>query len=574
MSAYTKALTRSRAISTQAHDEAIQLKAAGMLASQIQPMASLNPFSDNRRSMTQYGLFRGWLYAAVNALASEGAGQPVHLGRMKSKGTKPKGRPSRTKSYLMSRMGSSASSKAARRELEVIEDHDLYKSLERPNPIQDRWQFTYSFIANLCLTGWSYIVAGDSKEGMEFWSLPTTWIKPLHEKGPFSEFKIVNPNKPESAQEAKTYGRDQVAFAHLPNPSDPLSAMSPATAQLSSIRVDDHIMTSQELFFENGIFPSAIVVVGKNPHPDVPGGVRPRLTAAQRRQVYGVIQKVMGGVANYGNPAIVDGLIEKIERLTMSSNEMGWDKSEDKVRTRILSAYGVHPYILGEAVSVGGYAQVANIERRFFKKVNTYLDMMSNVMSNFTSRMEGEELLVWWEKCEAQDPQMHWANMRAARSSGDVTQNEIREMLGLAPDEDSNESIIAANITQHLLKLLGMLAEGGVTEKQAQATMEGWGLPTKLAKELSKPPEKKEPPPMIPGQQPGVPGQEVVSGEPVKPGEEEKPVKPGAKPPKPGAKPKPESLEESSKRLRDAIASMRVSPSEIAGYITSEVEQG
>jgi len=26
--------------------------------------------------------------------------------------------------------------------------------------------------------------------------------------------------------------------------------------------------------------------------------------------------------------------------------------------------------------------------------------------------------------------------------------------------------------------------------------------------------------------------------------------------------------------LRDAIASMRVSPSEIAGYITSEVEQG
>jgi hypothetical protein len=95
----------------------------------------------------------------------------------------------------------------------------------------------------------------------------------------------------------------------------------------------------------------------------------------------------MGGVANYGEPAIVDGMIESVTRLSATQNEMGWEKSEDKIRTRILSAFGVHPYILGEPVGVGGYAQVVNIEKRFYKRVNTFLDMLSTVVTNFVGPM-------------------------------------------------------------------------------------------------------------------------------------------------------------------------------------------
>ena len=550
MTTFTKALSRSRGVMSSAHDDAIKLKAAGMLDPQLGSMASVNPWADYRRSMTQYGLFRGWLYSAVNAIASEGAGQPVHLGKMSGgeEGKPPKKRMRGTKFYLMEGMTNFAREKAARRELEVIEEHPLYKSLEKPNHMQGRWQFVYSFIANLCLTGWSYIVASETKEGgVEFWSLPTTWIKP---NKLFTEFKVINPKMPESAQDSKPLDRSQVAFAYLPNPSDPMSAMSPATSQFPAIRIDDHIQTSQEMFFENGIFPGSVVVVGKNPHPDVPGGVRPRLTAAQRRQVYGVIKKVMGGIQNYGNPAIVDGLIEKIERFSMTQNEMGWDKSEEKIRTRILSAHRVHPFILGETI-VGSYAAARIVKEMFFKPVNAYLDMLGNAMSNFTSVMEGEDLLVWWERCEAVDPQLQWANLRAARSNGDISQNELRAKLGMPPDEDRNESLINPSLSQHLLKLMEMLSGGGLTPEQAQSTMEGWGLPTLLAKKLSKPPKKEETPPQLQGA-PGAPG--ATGGKPVEGEEEGEPV----------------SLEDVSKELRWAIGALRVTPEEVAGYITHE----
>ena len=91
----------------------------------------------------------------------------------------------------------------------------------------------------------------------------------------------------------------------------------------------------------------------------------------------------MSGVANYGNPAIIDGMVERIDRLSATQNEMGWDKSEVKVRQRILGAFGTHPFILGEPVGVGGHAQAFVIERQFCMGVNTYLNMLSGVMTSF-----------------------------------------------------------------------------------------------------------------------------------------------------------------------------------------------
>jgi hypothetical protein len=271
-----------------------------------------------------------------------------------------------------------------------------------------------------------------------FYSLPTTWVRPDHSKGLFSKFRIVNPNKPEASQDTEPLDRSQVAFASMPNPSDPLSPLAPVTTQMLSVRIDDHIQTSQERFFENGVFPSVLVSIGKDPHPDVPSGIRPRLTGPQRRQVNAMIQKMMAGVHNYGHPAILDGMIERIDRLSATQNEMGWEKSEGAVRTRILSAFGVHPYILGEPVNVGGYAQAAKIEERFCKRVNTFLDMIGWTITNFAGPMAGgdDRLLVWWEKCEPNDPSLRLATMREGRRNGDVTRNEYRAFAGFPPVEE------------------------------------------------------------------------------------------------------------------------------------------
>ena len=548
--ALTKSLATTRAYAGAAHSRALQLKAAGALnLATSDGMGGFSAFRNDAANRERYMAFRGWLYAAVNALAGEGAGQPACVGRMKGAADKNKRTPGTLKEYQRRKMSKPLARKAAAEEVEVLLDHPLVDVLEQPNPVQGRWQFTYSFIANLCLTGWSYVVGGKTDDGFELYSLPTTWVIPDHTDGPFSKFFIQNPHRP--GEPPEEVDPEMVGFAHLPDPADPLSALAPAGSQRHALRIDDHIQTSQSRFFENGIFPAAVVTIGNDPHPDIPAGIKPRLSAAQRRQVVTAIRKVMGGVANYGNPAIVDGLIGGIERLSATQNEMGWEKSEKNVRTRILSAFGVHPFILGEEMA-GSFAQAYVVQERFNKRVNTYLAMLGQVVTNFVGRFrDGAGLVAWWEECEAQDPSMHWNNINQARQRDDITQNEVRAMLGLPPDEDEAEATINPSAVGAITGLLDKVGQQIILPEQAAAVLVGMGIPQDTAEEIA-----------------GV-GREFPEPEPVAP-----PAVPGAAPAGAGAaaaqaKPKTpeEEADEAVKQLDQAVALLSMGPAGIAGHI-------
>lgn len=441
LDSYRQSKAAAGMIRTRTHDLVLNAKMAGV---DLMPMGGgfgqMASTAKDRRRETAY---RGWLYAAINALAMEGAGQAVCVGRLSGATPNPEaGGPYLAQKHVRSLMQKSALEKSADMELEILQDHPLLDSLQNPNPIQGRWQFVYSFIASLNLTGWGYIIADQIEDGrLELYSLPTSWVTPIHTPEPFSAIKITNPKNPSAGSDQPPIPRTNFGFAYIPDPSDPLSALAPVTTQANAIAIDQHIQTSQSAFFENGIFPSVVVTVGKDPHPEVGAAFRPRLTGVQRRQVHAAINKVMGGVANYGSPAIVDGLIERIERMSATQNEMGWEKSEDKVADRILSTFAVHKFILGLQLNVGGHAQAFNIKDRFYARVNTFLDMLGNLMTNFAGPLvnEDERTLVWWEKLIAKDPTIEAADWREARKNGDVTKNENRARLGLPADLDSVE---------------------------------------------------------------------------------------------------------------------------------------
>jgi len=487
MSAVLRALERSRSISADSHSRALRAKNHGLL--DLTPQMGGLPFSTQQGARERYRLNRGWVYAAQHVIAQEAAAQPVNIARPTGMSGQQEPKEALTltkkleKQRIISKMPPSLRTRAAGRDLEILFDHPMNAVFDSPNPAQTRSDFVYTFVSNLNLTGWGFVIGGEIDDGsFEFYALPTTWVIPDHSKGLFQEFHIVNPNNP--TVKIATLGRENVAFAHVPNPADPLSALAPTQSQIMAIRIDDHILTSQETFFRNGIFPSAIITIGKDPHPEVQSGIRPRLTGVQRRQVIGAIKKAMGGVSNYGNPAIVDGLIDKIERLSATQNEMGWDKSEGSVRRRILSAFGVHPYILGEAVNVGGYAQVANIEKRFCKRVNAFLDMLSTAMSNFMvpllAETQEDKLLVWWEPCAPVDEQLRWKNLNEARKRGDITRNEIRTELGLVPDDTGGERTRqwSAGDVQSLSFLLGSIQSGAIIREQASSIIqEAYDIP-------------------------------------------------------------------------------------------------
>jgi len=192
------------------------------------------------------------------------------------------------------------------------------------------------------------------------------------------------------------------------------------------------------VFFDNAPFPGVIVTIGKDPHPDVPAGVRPRLSVVQRKQVDLAIRKTMTGVHNYGNPAIVDGLVESIVPFSMNQREIGWDRSEDKVRQRILSVFGVHPFILGE-MAASSYSQAYVIKEMFYDRINIFLEMLSIIMTTLVQNIpEYKDLTVWWELCKVEDPSMRSQMFRDGRRNNDVTENEYRAELGLPPTDNGD----------------------------------------------------------------------------------------------------------------------------------------
>jgi hypothetical protein len=436
-------------------------------------IGSLQGMADQSANRERYGMFRGHLYSAINAICTRAAGQAAHVGKVEGADVPEERRQiPRSKQARIRNLPKAVQElcqKSPDLSVELVLDGPLVEALEEPNDMQRRWQFVYSFVANLLLTGRGYVIGSVSEGELEFFSLPTSWIRPNKN---FTEFEVVNPRTQMPVTTDQKLTRENVAFATLPNPSDPMAAMAPAQAQSRAIMIDEHIQTSQERFFHNGIFPSVVVTVGADPHPAGGGpSFRPRLSGSQRRAVASAIRKTMSGVANYGNPAIIDGMIERIDRLSATQNEMGWDKSEVKIRQRILGAFGVHPFILGEPVNVGGHAQAFVIEKQFCTGVNTYLNMLSGLMTGFfkpVSIENQEKIVVWWEPCEAQDAAIEAQNWRDARKNGDVTRNEIRHRLNLTPDEsggDRNTQFTPQHVQQ--ITQIQKDVEGGSLDRDA-----------------------------------------------------------------------------------------------------------
>ena len=494
--AVTTALARSRKSYNTAYGIATHTKQAFGIDSIVgggSGSSQFNQLGNSSGNRRRYALFRNWVHAAIHALAIEGASQPVNMGRLLpldgGKAIELGGE--KNAKFVRSKMCANAKEKTHAANFEIVGSHDLLSVLERPNKIQNRWQYVYSFIANMNLTGWGFIVRGTNEESgkTEFFSLPTTWVRPNHEKGAFSRFFIVNPRNP-SAEIGPPLDASQVAFAFIPNPSDLMTALAPAQAQSAAINIDDKIQSSQTVFFENGVFPSMIVTVGKNPLPGISGrmgeGIAPRLTGAQRRQIYHAINSVIGGTTNYGRPAILDGLIERIDRWSATQNEMGWEKSEDKIRTRILSSFGVHPFILSGEMA-GSYAQAYVIEDRFCGRVNTFLDLLGIVQTELVQNIEdSDDLLVWWDECKARDPKRDDDLHLKARANKDISKSEFRQYMGLPPAEDDAEEVLTSGaMLQAVMQMVLAATAGTATPEQAIAMFHGMGVPDELARRMA-----------------------------------------------------------------------------------------
>lgn len=525
--------------------------------------------SNNKQKL--YAHFRNWVYVSVNAIAKRAAGQPWQLAKVLGAEGNPDRKqrwPNTLKASRSSRSYSTAimsavqrkslpkslRTKAAKQELEAIYQHDLLDVLEQPNGVQGKYEFLYMTICSLLMTGESYWIGGETDDGrIEIWAVPTSWITPKHEGGLFTGYKLQTG---ESAQ-GTDLEPEQVVRMYFPDPSNIKASVSPMQTQISAIRVDGSIQSAQEKMFDNGIFPNVVLKVGTSIGPDGSStGRRPRLTGPQRRQLIAAIRKVWGGVAHYGDPAIIDGLIEGIEKLTNTPAEMDFMQSGEQVKKRIFQAFGVNPFVVGESAP-GSYAQAYVVDRLFCDNtVNPLLDNLSSAATRFLGPLFelNVRLLVWVEPCVPSNEEMKQRKWDAARKAGDVTQDEYRaEILNLPPlEEEEPDEAVVEEETQIVVDPAGLSAAVAVATAVAGGTLpreSGVGLlqafSTLTPEQVDEivPEEPEEPPPPAPAAGFG-PGGGNAPGQ-------QQPATDGEKPP---ARPKPKpSADEGDEEPPDAV---------------------
>lgn len=342
--------------------------------------------------------YKGWVYASIRPIAQKIAGQPMHVGR-------------RTPNKVLTTKGHQPAN------VEPYDNHELLDLFADPNDLMVSWSLIYCTVASLELTG-RQLWWMPGKE--QILPIPTSWIRGFEGHTKFTSFKV----QPPRSGETFNLPAEECVYFCYPDPANPHGAVAPLQAVGAAVDADESIQTSQVSMFRRGIHPSHAVIVGKNEGATV----RPKLTAAQQRQITSAIRKRYGDVHNHGEPLILDGLIEDVKKLSNTPDEMDWLNSGKATKARIAQGFGTNPIIMGEIEGANRASSHVADQHFCDWTVNPKIELISQTLTEYLRPMFGDELVVWVEPCVPHDADMKYKWAQTLARHGAITGDELREL--------------------------------------------------------------------------------------------------------------------------------------------------
>lgn len=369
---------------------------------------------DHGESQNQLRHLRGWVASAVRAIAKRVAGAKLCVA-VKSRGPRTR--------------------KSAGDDLEPLESHPLLDAFDDPNPLMVRFNLISLIVIyfEICGLAYLWLRRDEETDQLQLWPLPPHWVR---NKG--SHYEV----RPDGAPEPFNVPDDEMAVFSLPHPLNPYgSVFSPLASQADVVGVDEAILGSQAQAFQQGIRPSIIARVAPM---EAPGhaAVRRVLTPEQRKQLIQAIRNAYSGVMNHHDPFIIDGIVEGIEKFSLSPSEMDWLDSAKWTRSRILTSFGVNPLILGE-IEGANRAQAVVAEQNFCDNVvNPLLELLGQCITEWIAKPYfGDNTIAYFEPAVARDVELELQRWKLAVQSNLVTPNEYRRAVLNLPDIEGGDEL-------------------------------------------------------------------------------------------------------------------------------------
>lgn len=368
-----------------------------------------------------YAHNKGWVYACVRLIAQRVAGQSVFVARESLRSTRGMYGTKAIRESLPLQF------KAKANRLEPLPQHPLLDVLNDPSELATYWSLMFVTVASLELTGralW-HVLDNPTSGKREIYHIPTHWIR---------DIDLANRTwKIQPARSARSWDLPFDLCAHFfyPDPADPTSVLSPLRQIAAAVIADEAIAEAQLRTFKQGQMPGLIIKAGSLPGtPGSPNGQRPHFTTAQRNQLVTAIQQAHSGVHRFGEPVILDGLIEDVWKLSYTPAELDFLNSSKVSKARILQGYGMSPILLGEVEGANRASATVADEIFCSSKVNPLISLMSQVMTEWLGPAfaagPSDKLTIWIDQAVPNDPELLLKKWDAARRNGDVSGNEYR----------------------------------------------------------------------------------------------------------------------------------------------------
>lgn len=366
------------------------------------------------------GHFKNWAWAAIRLIASRAAGQKILVANRPTRPTMTKGA----------------------QNLEPLDSHPILDLLADPNDLHVSWGLIFSTVCSLEVCGvglWWMTSTADGRN--QIYQLPPHWLESTNRMR--TTFRV----RPDGATQAFEIPAEEIVFFSFPDPFDPMGFCSPLARVADAILTDESISTSQRSAFSNGLFPQIILTAGRLPSDPVTKlpGERPVLEGWQRRELVEAIRSIHRGVLNSHEPLILDGMIERIDKLSNSVAEMDFINSGKITKSRVLNSFGVSEILLGETQNANRAASTAADAIFVQNTLNPLLVLLGQCATEWLSprfSRPNEKLVIWFEPAVADDDELALKRWQTAGQLGYVTANEYRRRLLNLPDIDGGDELI------------------------------------------------------------------------------------------------------------------------------------
>lgn len=452
MSIFDAAEARVDAMRVKARNSAAERETQARRSGYSHGMGSMTtPFDssathrdDASRSQRQYEAFKDTAFTTIRPLAVKGSQLSIRCGVEKRRRMGAKD--ARVDAMIDNWLATNDEWIAERKRImpdfckdisdsiDPLKEHFLLSLLANPNEHLTGNKLKYLSIASMALTGrfvWWFDNTGDTRKdapelgNLRLWYIPRNWVRPA-EGNRFGQFRIQAPGQTGSVE----VDVNQLFMSTIPSPDNPFAPHSPLQTQAKSIDTDDKILRAQAVSLDNAMRPNLILSVGKI--PGQPGmssgsGVRPILSANQREQLIDTVKLMHQGVQRYGEPLILDGLIENVHPYLPGPAELDMINSSESIKRRIMEGLGVSPVVAGYTENANRAGSVIAKEVFYDIALNPMISMISEDMDSILGprfSLGGPRLRIWMETAEAVDPDA--VQSRVAMVKENFTPEELR----------------------------------------------------------------------------------------------------------------------------------------------------